>query len=86
MNHPKIIEAAVIAIPDEKWFEKPLACVVFKHGENVSENELNDFLLKSFVKYQLPKIYLAMKEIPKTSVGKFDKKKMRSLYADGKLV
>ena len=86
MNHPHIAEAAVIAIPDEKWVERPLACVVFKEDKTVSGNELNEFLLGHFAKYQLPKRYVALKEIPRTGVGKFDKKKMRSLYAEGKLV
>jgi fatty-acyl-CoA synthase len=86
MNHPRVAEAAVIAIPDEKWIERPLACIVFKGGETASENELNEFLLSRFVKYQLPKKYIALKEIPKTGIGKFDKKKMRSLYAEDKLV
>jgi fatty-acyl-CoA synthase len=86
MSHPKIKEASVIAIPDEKWLECPLACMVVEPGEVVSEKELNEYLLKSFVKYQLPKHYISVKEIPKTSVGKFDKKEMRKLFAAGKLI
>jgi fatty-acyl-CoA synthase len=85
MGHPHVAEAAVIAIPDEKWVEKPLACIVFKEGKTTSEQEFNDFLLKKFAKYQLPKQYIIVKEIPRTGVGKFDKKKIRSLYAEGKL-
>jgi fatty-acyl-CoA synthase len=85
MNHPLVAEAAVIAIPHEKWVERPLACVVFKEGKRASQEELNEFLLKHFVKHQLPDFYIALKEIPKTGIGKFDKKKMRSLYAEGKL-
>lgn len=86
MNHPKVAEAAVIAIPDEKWVERPLACVVFKEGENPTAGELNEFLLRRFVKYQLPSQYVALNEIPKTGIGKYDKKKMRKLYAEGKLI
>jgi fatty-acyl-CoA synthase len=86
MNHPKVAEAAVIAIPDEKWVECPLACIVFKKGETSSDTELNAFLLERFVKYQLPKQYIALNEIPKTGIGKYDKKKMRKLYAEGKLI
>jgi fatty-acyl-CoA synthase len=86
MSHPHIAEAAVIAIPDEKWIERPLACVVYKEGETASALELDNFLLEHFAKYQLPKIYIALKEIPRTGVGKFDKKKMRKLYAEGALV
>jgi len=86
MSHPNVAEAAVIAIPDPKWVERPLACIVFKEGKTASMTEFNEFLLTKFAKYQLPKEYLAVKEIPRTGVGKFDKKKMRSLYAEGKLV
>jgi fatty-acyl-CoA synthase len=86
MSHHHVAEAAVIAIPDEKWVERPLACVVFKEGKSASAKELDDFLLEHFAKYQLPKLYVALKEIPKTGIGKFDKKKMRNLYAEGKLV
>ena len=86
MNHPKVSEAAVISIPNEKWVERPLACVVFKNGDIASTTELNEFLLQRFVKFQLPDHYVYVKEIPKTGVGKFDKKKMRSLYDEGKLV
>jgi acyl-CoA synthetase (AMP-forming)/AMP-acid ligase II len=86
MNHPRVAEAAVIAIPVEKWIERPLACVVFKEGETASAKELDDFLLEHFAKYQLPKSYVTLKEIPRTGIGKFDKKEMRNLYAKGKLI
>ena len=86
MNHPRVAEAAVISIPDEKWMERPLACVVFKNGETASASELNEFLLQHFVKFQLPKQYIALKEIPRTGIGKFDKKKMRTLHAEGNWV
>jgi len=86
MSHPFVAEASVIAIPDEKWVERPLACVVFRDGKSVSPGEFDDYLLAHFAKYQLPKEYLTLKEIPRTGVGKFDKKKMRKLYSEGKLV
>lgn len=86
MNHPKIKEASVIAIPDSKWLERPLACVVCKENETLSLAELQDFLSLYFAKYQIPENYALVDEIPKTSVGKFDKKLMRSMYAEGKLV
>jgi fatty-acyl-CoA synthase len=86
MSHPHVAEASVIAIPDEKWVERPLACVVFKDGKTASSKEFDDFLLLHFAKFQLPKQYIALKEIPRTGVGKFDKKKMRKLYSEGKLV
>jgi fatty-acyl-CoA synthase len=86
MAHPKVREASVIAIPDEKWSERPLALIVLKDEKDiVSENELRDFLCGSFAKYQVPEHYVFTKEIPKTSVGKFDKKKMRQWYAEGQL-
>ena len=86
MAHPKIKEAAVIAIPDEKWIEKPLASIVlFNNEDKVLDEELIKFLSKDFVKYQIPKKYVYLDEVPKTSVGKFDKKEIRRLYAEGKL-
>jgi acyl-CoA synthetase (AMP-forming)/AMP-acid ligase II len=86
MSHPNVKEAAVIAIPDEKWVECPLACIVYKEGKTASAQEFDNFLLERFAKYQLPKKYVSVKEIPKTGVGKFDKKKIRKLYAEGGLV
>jgi len=85
MSHPHVAEAAVIAIPDPKWVERPLACIVFREGKTTSDREFDEFLLKRFVKYQLPKEYVCLKSIPKTGIGKFDKKKMRILYAEGNL-
>lgn len=86
MAHPKIKEAAVIAIPDEKWVEKPLASIVLMTNDDiVSEEELIEFLSRDFVKYQIPKDYVYINEVPKTSVGKFDKKEIRRLFAEGKL-
>ncbi len=86
MAHPKIREVAVIAIPDEKWVEKPLASIVLmNHRDKISDEELIEFLSRDFVKYQIPKDYVYINEVPKTSVGKFDKKEIRRLFAEGKL-
>ena len=86
MAHAKVKEAAVIAIPDETWTERPLAIIVLKDDtDTVSPEELRAFLSVSFAKYQLPDQFICRQEIPKTSVGKFDKKRMRQLYAEGKL-
>ncbi|MFT5942679.1 MAG: fatty-acyl-CoA synthase [Sediminicola sp.] len=86
MAHPKIKEAAVIAIPDEKWVEKPLASIVLLNNEDkILDEELIEFLSRDFVKYQIPKDYIYINEVPKTSVGKFDKKEIRRLFSEGKL-
>ncbi|MEB2786755.1 long-chain fatty acid--CoA ligase [Algoriphagus persicinus] len=86
MAHSKIKEAAVIAIPDEIWVEKPLASIVLiDKDDKISEEEFIEFLSKDFVKYQIPKDYVFINEVPKTSVGKFDKKEIRRLFAEGKL-
>ncbi len=86
MAHPKVKEASVIAIPDQLWTERPLAVIVLKDpSEKITQSELNAFLSPSFAKYQLPEKIIFTSEIPKTSVGKFNKKEMRHLYAEGKL-
>ncbi|MEP2060028.1 MAG: long-chain fatty acid--CoA ligase [Maribacter litoralis] len=86
MSHPKISEAAVIAIPDEKWSERPLATIVLADKNNaVSSEVLKEYLAKDFAKYQIPDQFVTIDQVPKTSVGKFDKKEIRRLYAEGKL-
>ena len=86
MSHPKIKEAAVIAIPDKKWSERPLATLVLTDENTpVSTEELREYLSKDFASYQIPDNYVTINEVPKTSVGKFDKKEIRRLYAEGKL-
>ena len=85
MAHPDIKEACVIAIPDEKWVERPLACVVFRNETIPSKGALNAFLSEHFATYQLPDQYVAMIEIPKTSVGKLNKKELRRRWAEGEL-
>lgn len=86
MSNAKVKEASVIAIPDDLWTERPLAIIVLKDGSDIiSPEELYAFLEPSFAKYQIPEKLIFINEIPKTSVGKFDKKEMRRLYAEGKL-
>ena len=81
MAHPAIAEAAVIAIPHEKWGERPLACVVFKPGGGAAAAELNVHLGKNgFAKWQLPDRYEVLDAIPRTSTGKFWKLKLRELF------
>src|SRR5262249_35905530 len=83
MGHPTVVEAAVVAVPDEKWTERPLAVVVITPGEQVTANELRDHLAASVPAWQLPDHWSFVTEIPKTSVGKFDKKLLRQRHADG---
>jgi fatty-acyl-CoA synthase len=82
MAHPKVQEAAVIAVPDERWAERPMACVVARpdYRGAIAESELTDYLSQTFAKWQLPERYLFLDELPKTSVGKFDKKAMRQQF------
>ena len=81
MAHPAVAEAAVIAIPDEKWSERPLACVAFKLGQQATPEEMNALLLtKGFAKWQLPERYEAIEAVPRTSTGKFYKLRLRELF------
>lgn len=82
MAHPAVAEAAVIAIPDEKWSERPLACIVFKQGASASPIELNEHLLGEggFAKWQLPDRYEVIDAVPRTSTGKFWKLRLREMF------
>jgi fatty-acyl-CoA synthase len=84
MGHPAILEAAVIAIPDDKWMERPFAYVVFKAGKTVLPDELKAFLSDKFAKFWLPDGFAFVESIPKTSVGKFQKSALRELYSKSK--
>ena len=83
MAHADVVEAAVIAVPDPRWDERPLACVVLKDGSSASAADLCEFLAGHVAKWQLPERWTFIAEVPKTSVGKFDKKVLRGQYADG---
>jgi len=85
MGHPDVVEAAVVGIPDERWQERPLASVVLREGANVSPAELCDFLSGTVAKWQLPQAWTFIDAVPRTSVGKFDKKVIRRMYGDGEL-
>ncbi|RSS76678.1 long-chain fatty acid--CoA ligase [Streptomyces sp. WAC06614] len=85
MAHPEVAEAAVVAVPDEKWGERPLATVVLKEGAAADYVALRTFLGRSIAKWQLPERWAVVEAVPKTSVGKFDKKVIRRQYADGAL-
>ncbi|GAC1325211.1 MAG: long-chain fatty acid--CoA ligase [Chloroflexota bacterium] len=82
MAHPKVQEAAVIAMPDQRWDERPMACVVARPEAKgqITDAELAEFLSSQFAKWWLPERYLFLDELPKTSVGKFDKKTMRARF------
>ncbi|MEV4811159.1 fatty acid--CoA ligase [Micromonospora avicenniae] len=85
MAHPAVLEACVVGVPDERWDERPLATVVVREGASVDAEELRDFLSASVARWQLPERWAFIDAVPKTSVGKFDKKVVRSRYADGEL-
>ena len=83
MAHPDVIEAAVLGVADEKWGERPLAAVVLREGASVTPAELRAFLAERVPRWQLPERWAFIVEVPKTSVGKFAKVKMREAYARG---
>jgi fatty-acyl-CoA synthase len=80
MAHPKVLEAAVIAVPHPKWVERPLACVVPRPGASIDPHEILDFLRDKLAKWALPDAVEVIDAVPKTSVGKFDKKVLRERY------
>jgi fatty-acyl-CoA synthase len=82
MGHPKVLEAAVIAVPHPKWVERPLACVVPKPGVTLDPREILDYLRPRLAKWALPDEIALIEAVPKTSVGKFDKKVLRERFRD----
>lgn len=80
--HPAVREAAVVGVPDERWQERPLAAVVVQEGAQVDADELRNFLADKVVRWWLPERWTFVDEIPRTSVGKYDKKVIRARYAD----
>jgi fatty-acyl-CoA synthase len=85
MAHPDVLEAAVVAVPDERWGERPCACVVARDGSGLDGDGLCAFLADRVAKWWLPERIEFIAEVPKTSVGKFDKKVLRARIADGRL-
>jgi fatty-acyl-CoA synthase len=86
MAHPLVFEAAVVAIPDERWQERPLVCVVAKPGGPApTPSELLEFLEPKVARWWLPETWAFIDSVPKTSVGKFDKKVLRAQYQKGEL-
>ncbi|HET9691933.1 MAG TPA: long-chain fatty acid--CoA ligase [Acidimicrobiales bacterium] len=85
MGHPDVAEASVVGVSDERWGERPLAVVVRKPGSTVTGAELRAWLEPRVARFWLPERWTFVDEIPKTSVGKFDKKVLRSEEAAGRL-
>jgi fatty-acyl-CoA synthase len=82
MGHPAIAEAAVIAVPDAKWDERPMAVCVCREGQSATPEELREFLAPTFAKWWLPDHYEFVEEIPKTAVGKFRKTALREQFSE----
>jgi len=85
MAHEAVSEAAVIARPDERWSERPLACIVLEAGGSASVEDLREHLGDRVAKWWIPSEFAFIDEVPKTSVGKFDKKVLRQRLEDGEL-
>ena len=85
MAHPDVLEASVVGVPDEKWGERPLATVVRAADSTIDAAGLREFLGSRVAGWQVPERWAFIDEVPKTSVGKFDKKVLRKRYAEGEL-
>ena len=83
MAHPQVLEAAVIGVADDRWGERPLATVVLAPGATTTAAELRAFLAERVPRWQLPERWSFIAEVPKTSVGKFAKTRIRDSYARG---
>ncbi len=83
IGHPSIYEAAVIGVPDEKWQERPLALVVVHPGSEVNIDQLQVFISQKVAKWWIPERWCFVADIPRTSVGKYDKKAIRAKHASG---
>ena len=84
MGHPAVREACVVGVPHPKWQERPLAVVVLKENARATPEELRAFLAQKFAKWQLPDAFVFANSIPRTSVGKFLKSRLREEYANWK--
>ena len=82
VGHPKVNQAAVVGLEHPKWDERPFMLLVLHDGEDITTEEVHEHLLQSFAKWQLPEQFQVVDEIPATSVGKIDKKVIRSQYGD----
>ena len=82
MAHPAVAEAAVIAVPDERWGERPLAAVVLREGKEATADELREHLGQQYAKWQLPERFEFIEEIPRTATGKFKKTELRAQFVE----
>jgi fatty-acyl-CoA synthase len=80
LTHPSIAEVAIVGVPDEKWGETGMACVVLKKGSDLNHEEFFDFCLQRVAKYKAPKHLKILDELPKNEAGKIDRKKLQKLY------
>jgi fatty-acyl-CoA synthase len=85
MAHPDVVEASVVGIPDPRWDERPLACVVRRADSDTDAATFAAFLGDKLAKWQVPEYWAFIDEVPKTSVGKFDKKVLRARHEKGDL-
>jgi fatty-acyl-CoA synthase len=80
MGHPAVVEAAVVGVPDDKFDERPLACIVLREGIEADFSEMATFLDGKVAKWWIPERWTTITEVPKTSTLKFDKKVLRARY------
>jgi fatty-acyl-CoA synthase len=85
MAHPAVSEAAVIAVPDERWGERPLAVVVLNEGQQATPDELREHCGQEFAKWQLPERFEFIEQIPRTATGKFKKLDLRERFVEAKV-
>jgi fatty-acyl-CoA synthase len=84
LEHPAVFQAAVIGIPDPRWEERPLAFIVLQPDAAAGGEELRDFLSGRVARFSLPERWVFVRELPRTSVGKIDKRELRRLHAEGR--
>jgi fatty-acyl-CoA synthase len=84
-GHPEVLEAAVVGVPDDRWQERPLAVVRLVEGSEATPEELGAFLATRVARWWVPERWAFVAEVPKTSVGKYNKKVVRAMYAESKL-
>lgn len=81
MNHPAVLEAAVVAVPHPTWLERPLAAVVLRPGQAATPGELQQWIEEAFPRWWTPEAVVFVDTIPRTSTGKFQKSVLRERFA-----